>query len=624
MHPIKALFLISPLLCPPSVARSTIAAQPNNFPYRQLLPTFLKNTKNTLAPQALTPPSIAQDVGDVAVIIDDGTILQKTSDNGGAFGGPTFFIDDFAAMRAFYRTHGDDYDSIIFFMQQEMDFAQGFAHGGPVKNDIRGIGDLFGQGEKLVDFTQFAGSRGRIQGSAAMNCICFIGDDPFAPFLQDYNMMDVMGQEWGHRRLASPLVINPDGELSNGMLGRNLAHWSFFSQTGGSPVEGSNIDELSPGFFQSVATQRPFSDLDLYILGYLAPENVAPFFFVDQIEDASEDVGSAPDVGPTFSGRRQDVTIEDVIAALGDRVPAANPGPAPVQERHAFVYLVPQGETPDPVGVAQVDNFRQAWQSHFSVITRGLAVADTSLVPVDAATLPPVGVFFFNGFGSQGQTITDTAQVLHAANLTEIEVLGGGVTAAINLVNGEEVEVALTIDANATTGPRSVAFRDANGVEHIARDLFQIAPAGGTPEPYISFSTLGDFNFSNILPRGTAQRISMGVSFLQPGATLTVSGGDVSVSNIFVDVDNSNLSATLFTEGDTPTGFRDLIVTNPDGSQDTLPNALAIVQPPAPAGFIPDDDVRGCGCSVASSRAPLLESFALLFFSLFLYRRRRS
>jgi hypothetical protein len=626
LTPIKALFLFVPLLCPPGLARSTTQSLTiSGFPYRQSLPKLLEKNKQELRLLTNTPPAIAQDVGDVAVIVDDGTILQKTSDNGGAFGGPTFFINDFAALRAFYRTHGDDYDSVIFFMQQEMDFAQGFAHGGPIKNDIKGIGDLFGQGDKFVDFSPFAGSRGRLQGNAAMNCICFAGDDPFAFFLPDYNLMDVMGQEWGHRRLASPLVINPDGELSNGMLGRNLAHWNFFSQSGGSPVEGSNLTEVSPNLFESVATQRPFSDLDLYILGFLPADQVAPFFYVDQVDDVHE-VGSPPEIGPSFIGRRRDITIEDVTAALGARIPAPNEGPAPVQERHAFVYLVPQGETPDPIKVAQVDKFRLAWQSHFSTITRNLAVVDTSLVPVDVASLAPTGVSFFSGFAAQGQTITDTVQVLHSANATEIEVLGGGVVVAINTINGENLEVTIIVDANAAPGPRDVAFRDALGNEHIAPDLFTVSPAGGAPAPYIFFSTLGSFNFSNILPVGTTQQINMAVGFLQANTSLTVSGGDVTVTNVSIDLTAQTLIAQLSTDEDTPTGFRDLIVTNADGGQDILPNALAIVHPPAPGPFVVEppiiDDVVGCGCAVASSRPPLLESVAALFFLALLLQRR--
>jgi hypothetical protein len=624
--PVKALLLALPLLCPPGVSRSTIQSLPGSgFPARQMLPKLLEKNKRELRSLVNTPPAIAQDAGDVAVIIDDGTILTKTSDNGGAFGGRTFFIDDFAALRAFYRTHGDDYDSVIFFMQEEMDFGQGFAHGGPIKNDIRGIGDLFGQGDKFVDFSPFAGSRGRLQGNAAMNCICFVGDDPFAFFLPDYNIMDVMGQEWGHRRLASPLVIDPDGELSNGMLGRNLAHWNFFSNTGGSPVEGSNLDEVSPNLFESAPTQRPFSDLDLYILGFLSPENVQPFFYVDQIDD-DHNVASSPEVGPFFQGRRRDVTIDDVIAALGERVPAPNAGPNPVQERHAFVYIVAQDDVPDPVKIAQVDNFRLAWQSHFSTITRGLAVADTSLIPVDAATLPPVGVFFIRDFAAQGETINSTVQVLHAANTSEIEVLGGGVTVTINAINVEDIDFTLTVDANATPGPRDVAFRDSNGNEHIAPDLFTIAPAGKSPAPYISFSTLGDFNFSNILPVGTTQQLNMGVSFLQANSGLTVSGGDVRVSNVQIDTNAQTLIAQLSTDLDTPTGFRDLIVTNQDGGQDILPNALAIVHPPAVGPFVPDEvDPAGCGCAVASSRTPLLESVVAFFFlSLLLQRRNRT
>lgn len=619
----RGLWLFFPLMCPPGLLPSGQPAPrdaaSSGFPYRDSLPTFLQNTKRSLRALSNTPKPIAQDVGDVAVIVDtDGSILTPT-------GNGTFFIDDFAALRAFYRTHGDDYDSVIFFMQDSMDFSQGFAHGGPIDNKVRGTGDLLGLGEKIVDFGPFAGSRGRLQGEAVMNCICFTGDDPFTEFFIGYTMMDVLGQEWGHRRLSSPLVIDPDGELSNGMLGRNLAHWSFFSHSGGSPVEGSNLIETSDNTFKSSPTERPFSDLDLYILGYLPAAAVQPFFFVDQIngDTGSHDVASPPEIGPSFLGRRRDITIEDIIGANGPRIPAPDASPQPVQERHAFVFLVSQGQTPDVTAISQVDNFRQAWESHFSFVTRGLAVTDTSLVPVDPAALPPTGVFFFSGFASQGQTVTDTINVLHVENLSEIEVLGGGVSVSLLATGVETAEVSITVDANASVGPRDVIFRDALGNEHLAPDLYVVAPANGQPAPYVSFSSVGFGNFSNMLPVGTSQPITIGAAFLQPGATLSISGGDVEVSGVFSDPINQSLTATLTVGEDVATGFRDITVRNPDGGQDVLVGALAIVRPPDTTPFNPGFiDSLGCGCSVVSARTPWLESLFLGLGVLLLLRRR--
>jgi hypothetical protein len=575
----------------------------------------------------------------VAVLVVKPNVLLRTSDNGGFQGGPTYRFFSSSALREFYRTHGDDYDSVLFFLHEELDDPGAFARGGSTNTRVQGVGDFRGVGDKVIDDNPLSGSRGRLQGSAIMNCICFIGDNPYIDRFEvigrepiGYTMMDLMVQEWGHRQLSYPFVRDPDGELSSGLLGRGLAHWNFFSDTGGSPLEGSNLEEILPNLFESAPTPRSLSDLDLYLLGYLTASQTKPFFYVDKISETGDiihEVDSRPSIGPIFSGRRRDVTIEDVIAVMGPRIPAPNEGPAPVSERHAFVLVIPEDVEVDPVKIAQLDNFRRAWQEHFTVITQGRAVVDTRLVPREVDSLPPVGTFLFNQSGKQGETVEADALVLHAENLASVEVLGGGVEVELLSTEGETARMSISISPFAAPGPRSVLFRGVDGQEQIAKDFFHVSPLNGKPLPYVTGSR-ADGQFNAGLPPGTQDAgYTFFGRFFQQGLTLEATGEGVTFSETEV---GGSIRTNISVAEDAPTGFRDIIVRNPDGGTEVLSRILPIVKGPAPGPFdLNDPSLRptefqgGLGCAVSLQSKGSSWSLVLLLSALLglLYTKRK-
>jgi hypothetical protein len=114
-------------------------------------------------------------------------------------------------------------------------------------------------------------------------------------------------------------------------------------------------------------------------MGLVDSTQVPPIFYVQDPTTTSSRVNAAsdPEVGITFSGTRRDVTIDDVIAAVGPRVPSA--ADSPKVFRQAFVYVVSAGRTAEPAAIAKLDRIRVAWDQFLSSATDSRLKADTRL-----------------------------------------------------------------------------------------------------------------------------------------------------------------------------------------------------------------------------------------------------
>ena len=192
----------------------------------------------------------------------------------------------------------------------------------------------------------------------------------------------IVGQELGHAWLSFVRFLD-GGQPSTAMLGRALAHWSFYLHTGGSPVQGHDWQDNGDGTF--TATRRDlyqFSDLDLYLMGLLPPEEVAPWFLIedptDCVDSSLPDKACAPPDAFQFkaetytvSGKRRDLTIADVVGFEGPRVPA-HPD-APTDFDVSFIVLKRQGEVLCDDELEQIEAIVERSVSLWSEQTRGLS-----------------------------------------------------------------------------------------------------------------------------------------------------------------------------------------------------------------------------------------------------------
>ena len=100
------------------------------------------------------------------------------------------------------------------------------------------------------------------------------GDDPNAKILGENTALAVIAHETGHRWLTQFQFNDGRGSLSDAMLGRQRAHWSFFMDSDASVMEGNDIEDLGGGQFRTVDAVKRFSRLDQYLMGLIPPGSV--------------------------------------------------------------------------------------------------------------------------------------------------------------------------------------------------------------------------------------------------------------------------------------------------------------------------------------------------------------
>ena len=141
-------------------------------------------------------------------------------------------LDLVALTRKFYQSHPDNFDQLILWTDSAI-IQDAFAYETTISNEIRGIGiDVF-------DASHDFGSAGRMRSLAVMDWLGKYPDDPTQKFLGENNTLSVLGQEVGHRWLAFLEFRDRNGQRSQALLGRGLAHWSFFFDSDASVMEGT-------------------------------------------------------------------------------------------------------------------------------------------------------------------------------------------------------------------------------------------------------------------------------------------------------------------------------------------------------------------------------------------------
>lgn len=106
-----------------------------------------------------------------------------------------------------------------------------------------------------------------------------------------------------------------------------------------------------------------WSYLDLYLMGLIAPAEVPDFFILSNLAPAGKDANGHP----IFKVDRTKVTIQDVIAAEGPRLPGVDKS-----QRHfntGMVMVVQHGAEPSKELIERTGGIRKQWINYFSVST---------------------------------------------------------------------------------------------------------------------------------------------------------------------------------------------------------------------------------------------------------------
>lgn len=198
----------------------------------------------------------------------------------------------------------------------------------PLANDTRGIGYAHADPREVFDDTP----------GLALEGIAFLNDWPYWSQRQQ-ELQSAFNHELGHRWGGRVRSRADAGGLE--LLGRGGDHWSYFLDTGGSPLEG-NLWVAAEAGYESRTPEYPseFSALDLYLMGVAEPHEVPPLRLLTQARAEGLDCALRPisassppqTCGDAFvQAELTDIGIDEIIQAEGPRVPAAAAEPKEVE-----------------------------------------------------------------------------------------------------------------------------------------------------------------------------------------------------------------------------------------------------------------------------------------------------
>ncbi len=237
--------------------------------------------------------------------------------------------------------------------------------------------------------------------------------------------LDLLAHEQLHRWGALVKFKNPDGTLNSALLGKDGTHWSYLLDSDGSVLYGNDWQDNKDGTFTSTGGGKYYSNLDLYMMGLIDRTKVPQMML---IENAAIDPTKVPEPGAVISGTTKTVTIDDIIAAEGERVPGASTSQKAFKT--AFIFITQPG-TFTGTEAAGIETLRNAWAGRFASLTGGKAsIADvtpsisiTISSPSNGATISrpftTVKGYIINSTGNEtGVTVNGIAARSTAASLS--------------------------------------------------------------------------------------------------------------------------------------------------------------------------------------------------------------
>ncbi|MDX1502299.1 MAG: hypothetical protein R3325_08035 [Thermoanaerobaculia bacterium] len=287
-------------------------------------------------------------------------------------------VDEPAVAKAFYSVFEDDYSHLVVFTDFPIILGSlgTIAFERNISNAIDGIGlsrfdagPIYGSKRPLESFVMM-GQLGKYERNVFQKQFL---SDLFAP-------IHILLHEVGHRWLFFA-SIRQGGLVPDQLRGRGDAHWSFYTHSVGSLLEGSFIEPDDDGpNFRTTDAPRIFSPFDLYLMGALSADEVPATFTVTG-SDTDKD-SRAPEPGQVLVGTAVDVPIDSLVRAEGPRKPDADDAPRTI--KMAIILLSREGETPSSQSLAHLEDFRVELEREFRRLTDRRLRVDTTLVPRSA------------------------------------------------------------------------------------------------------------------------------------------------------------------------------------------------------------------------------------------------
>jgi hypothetical protein len=287
---------------------------------------------------------------------------------------------------------GDRFDFMVWYADFRVDDQEaGTRSVGDIGQQVSGLGPRMDIGMRLQDYC----SQGRLQVTwfqpvwvGAVQAQEKHPDGRYA----GYNMaVAQIGHELGHRwSTRTRAIVNGEtielrGPHDPGGLS-GATHWPATVSTPvpfpfSRPVEasimgGTNWRDNGDGTFTQLATgtMNPasgFSYLELYLMGFLPASKVPDFFILRN----QQNVGRTPEGQNIVKAEKVTITINDVIAHNGPRVPSFENSPKAYNT--AIVAVTLKGRTPSSAMLSQLEGIAAAWKGYWSKVTGGVSTMET-------------------------------------------------------------------------------------------------------------------------------------------------------------------------------------------------------------------------------------------------------
>jgi uncharacterized protein (TIGR03437 family) len=291
------------------------------------------------------------------------------------FGNSAPEIDIVTVAQRFYETHDDAYDYLVIYNNMSVGAMAGaLAYESTVRSSATGYS------VPPADYGPQYGSAARLRSVMNMGMLSNYPADPNATVPVRATARDtpltVLGHESGHLFLAFASVPDPNDPSAKPMIGYGGAHWSFVFNSEASLDEGERLTDLGGGQFVTAAVTQGFAPLDRYLMGF-APSTAVPDTFV-VLHPSVSPLGH-PQSGVSFAGSRLNISVNDVIQAVGRRTPDSTV--AQHRFRFGFILVVPEGTNDSSItdNVQQVETYRQQFVAAYTRFSANLGAADTTL-----------------------------------------------------------------------------------------------------------------------------------------------------------------------------------------------------------------------------------------------------
>ncbi len=375
--------------------------------------------------------------GDIVIVQDTGAITDLVA----SMGSPVIFPSPQEQFcRAAYnaaRAGGlaDEFDGVISFStSEEINDISNVWQGSPVRSDGSGYARanspvMNTYNSARVSQCVFMGTLGRTMsffpGFPSADALPANPDSAWRPSLgipipiDSLTGIEMLGHEYGHHWLMGVEFDQNDGRgrqhfirgfnegnPDNGNPGYANQHYSLWADSR-SVMYGSCITDNGNGTFTLRGCPRKYSQIDQYLMGLRSPADVAPMMVLENPSDPGKGVDSLPPAanasGTTVTATRHDITADEIVRAMGARIPAV-PN-ARTCWRVAFIVVLKPGETTIPPAMLnKVNAYRARWGPWFNTATDGRGTMDSRLsgngclvygadagvpVVVDAGTVTP-------------------------------------------------------------------------------------------------------------------------------------------------------------------------------------------------------------------------------------------